>query len=155
MKSNVYRLEIIARMIKESNTLSSDPEDYFEGLKEEFLEEALKATNLEVTYLQCFTSLARLKTLRHLKEKYPEMVYSVSDILIYDAIEALQFTIKDFSDVFKKLNMDHMKDFLLKDLKDFLIREGLKLTYIYTIDWKLDSNNDLVVIIKTDIKQNH
>lgn len=141
-------------MIKESQSLPADPEDFFTDLKEEFLEEAIRAASLEFSYLECLLSLVRLKIIRFLKEKSPEMVCRASDFMFYDAIDSLQFTIKDFSGVLERIDLNHMKDSLLKDLNEFLTREGRKIVHAYSIDWKLESNNpnNLIVIIKTDIK---
>lgn len=131
MKSNEYRLKVIARMIRESNSLSSDPDDYFSDLKDEFLEEAIQISDLNSSYQECFFRLVKMKICRHLKEKSPEMVYRVPCVLNDFVHRVTHFTVKDFSGVLKKISIDYMKEFLLKDLNEFLIRKGNRLTYTF------------------------
>lgn len=83
------------------------------------------------------------------------MVYRVPCVLNDFVHRVTHFTVKDFSGVLKKISIDYMKEFLLKDLNEFLIRKGNRLTYTYSIDLELSNNgNDLEVTIKTDIKKN-
>lgn len=156
MKSNEYRLKMVARMIRESNSLSSDPDEYFSDLKDEFLEEAIQISELNFSNIACFANLVKLKTLRFFTEKHPEIVNSVSDIFYNDHNEFAQFTIKDFSGVFEKTDLNPMRHILLNELDEFLIREEDEFTYTHSIDWKLDKNNinNMIVTIKTDIKKN-
>lgn len=155
MKSNEYRLKMIARMIRESNSLSSDPDDYFSDLKDEFLEEAVKMSDLNSSYQECFFRLVKMKIFRYLKEISPEIVYRVPCVFNDFVHRVTHFTVKDFSGVIKKISIDHLKEFLLKDLNEFLIRKGNRLTYTYSIDLELSNDrNDLEVTIETDTKKN-
>lgn len=152
MQSSIYRLEIIAKLIRENLDFLYDSEGTNERIKEEFQKEAIKLTDLRYSYLSCFSSLVKMMTLKFILEEYPNMNY-VTHCDSIDHVEGVyKFSIMDFSNILRKVDLTHLKKILLNELNYYLIRTGTKLTYVYSFDLKLNSKKDLEVTIKTNKK---